>query len=327
MARTTFTDIAPQTWEHPADRAALAALRALPGFDTAVNAVAKAVGERAVRHLFTGSAVRVGATQRPDLDALWTEVLATLDWTQNKRPELFVTNTPFVNAGAVGFGEPFVVINSAAIEHLTREELRVILAHELGHVMSGHVTYRTIAQIILMVGVGSLGLVAGIALLPFQLAILEWYRKSELSCDRAALLGTQDPDLVLTTLMKLSGGREFGDTLDLEAFKAQSREYEIDDTAWDTALKAFNNAFREHPFFTIRAGELQRWTADGSYARVLSGDYIRRADVKPGEGVGDDIKRGTSYYADQARATMDKVGESFSRAKSAFSDAFKGDPE
>lgn len=324
MARTILTDIAPQAWEHPADRAALSALRALPGFDAAVNTIAKAFGERAVRHLFTGSAVRVGPTQRPDLDALWTEVLATLDWP--KRPELYVSNTPFVNAGAVGFGEPFVVINSAAIEHLAREELRVILAHELGHVMSGHVTYRTIAQIILMVGIGSLPLLAGLALLPFQLAILEWYRKSELSCDRAALLGAQDPDLVLTTLMKLAGGREFGDTLDLEAFKAQSREYEIDDTAWDTALKAFNTAFREHPFFTVRAGELQRWTADGAYARTMAGEYIHRADVKPGEGVGDDLRKGSAYYADQARATMDKVGESLARAKTAFSDAFKGGP-
>jgi Zn-dependent protease with chaperone function len=322
VARTVLTEIASQTWEHPADRSALAAMRALPGFDTAVNAVAKAFGERGIRHLFTGSAVRVGPTQRPDLDALWTEVLATMDWPT--RPQLFVTQTPFVNAGAVGFGEPFVVINSAAIEHLTREELRTVLAHELGHVMSGHVTYRTIAQIILMVGIGNLPLLAGIALLPFQLAILEWYRKSELSCDRAALLGTQDPDLVLTGFMKLAGGREFGDTLDLEAFKAQSREYEADDTTWDTILKAINTAFREHPFFTIRAGELQRWMADGSYARVLAGEYTRRADVKRGEGLGDDLKRGTAYYAEQAKEAADKLGESLSRAKTAFTDAMKG---
>lgn len=322
MVRTILTDIAPQTWEHPADRAALATMRALPGFDAAVNAFAKAFGERGVRHLFTASAVRVGPTQRPDLDALWTEVLATMDWPT--RPQLFVTQTPNINAGAVGFGEPFVVINSAAIEHLTREELRSILAHELGHVMSGHVTYRTIAQIILMVGFSSLPFLAGIAILPFQLALLEWYRKSELSCDRAALLGTQDPDLVLTTFMKLAGGREFGDTLDLEAFKAQAREYETDDSSWDTVLKAINTAFRQHPFFTVRAGELQRWTASGAYANILAGEYVRRADVKPGDHFGDDIKQGTAYYADQAKAAVDKVGESLSRAKDAFTDAMKG---
>ncbi|MBX3173438.1 MAG: M48 family metallopeptidase [Gemmatimonadaceae bacterium] len=322
MARTILTDIASKTWEHPADRAALSAMRALPGFDTAVNAFAKAFGERGVRHLFTASAVRVGPTQRPQLDAMWTEVLQTLDWPT--RPQLFVTASPNVNAGAVGFGEPFVVINSAAIEHLTADELRSILAHELGHVMSGHVTYRTIAQIILMLGIGNLPFLAGVAILPFQLAILEWYRKSELSCDRAALLGVQDPDLVLTTLMKLAGGREFGDTLNLDAFKEQSREYEYDDSAWDTVLKAINTAFQTHPFATIRAGELQRWTASGEYARILAGEYTRRADVKRGEGLGDDIKQGANYYADQAKAAAEKVGDTVKRARDAFTDAVRG---
>jgi Zn-dependent protease with chaperone function len=85
-----------------------------------------------------------------------------MDWPT--RPQLYVTQTPMLNAGAVGFGDPFVVINSAELEHLTRDELRVLLAHELGHIMSGHVTYRTIAQIILMVGLSNLPFLAGIAL-------------------------------------------------------------------------------------------------------------------------------------------------------------------
>jgi len=322
MPRIILPDISSLTWEHPADRAALNALRAIPGFQAVVNKIASVFGERGIRHLFTASAVRVGPTQRPDLDALWTDVLKTMDWPT--RPQLYVTQTPNVNAGAVGFGDPFVVINSASIEHLTRDELRVLLAHELGHIMSGHVTYRTIAQIILLVGVGNLPFLAGIALLPFQMAILEWYRKSELSCDRAALLDAQDPDLVLTTFMKLAGGREFGDTLDLAAFKEQSAEYETDSTAWDTVLKVINTAFREHPFFTVRAGELQRWIAAGTYQRILAGEYKRRADVKPGEGLGDDMKEASGYYADQAKAAMGKVGDTIGRAKDAFADAFKG---
>jgi hypothetical protein len=322
MARVTLTDISSLSWEHPADRAALNSLRAIPGFQQIVNKVAGIFGERGIRHLFTANAVRIGPTQRPDLDALWTDVLKTMDWPS--RPQLYVTQTPNVNAGAVGFGDPFVVINSASLEHLTRDEVRVLLAHELGHIMSGHVTYRTIAQIILLVGLGNLPFLAGVALLPFQMALLEWYRKSELSCDRASLLDAQDPDLVLTTFMKLAGGREFGDRLDLAAFKEQAKEYETDSSAWDTVLKAINTAFREHPFFTVRAGELQRWVESGAYAKVLAGEYTRRADVKPGEGLGDDMKEASSYYADQAKAAMGKVGDSIGRAKSAFSDAFKG---
>ena len=322
MARTILTDISSLSWEHPADRAALNALRAIPGFQTVVNKAASVFGERGIRHLFTANAVRVGPTQRPDLDALWTEVLQTLDWPT--RPQLYVTQTPQMNAGAVGFGDPFVVINSAAIEHLNRDELRVLLAHELGHIMSGHVTYRTMAQLILIFGIGNLPFLAGIALLPFQMALLEWYRKSELSCDRASLLGVQDPDVVLTTFMKLAGGREFGDRLDLAAFKEQAKDYETDGSAWDTLLKALNTAFQAHPFFTVRAGELQRWVESGAYARALAGDYKRRADVKPGEGLGDDMKEASNYYADRAKAAADKVSDSMSRAKAAFTDAFRG---
>jgi len=322
MARTVLTDISSLTWEHPADRAALNTLRAIPGFQTAVNKIASIFGERAVRHLFTASAVRVGPTQRPDLDALWTEVLQTLDWPT--RPQLYVTQMPTMNAGAVGFGDPFVVINSASIEHLTRDEIRVLLAHELGHIMSGHVSLRTVAQIILLVGIGNLPFLAGIAILPFQIALLEWYRKSELSSDRASLLGAQDPDVVLTTFMKLAGGREFGDKLDLTAFKEQAKEYETDGSAWDTVLKAINVAFREHPFFTTRAGELQRWMESGAYARVLAGEYKHRADVKPGEGLGADMKEAGNYYADRAKDAAAKVTDSIGRARSAFSDAFKG---
>jgi Zn-dependent protease with chaperone function len=323
VPRTILTDISPLTWEHPADRAALNTLRAIPGFQQVVNKVASVFGERGVRHLFTANAVRVGPAQRPDLDRLWTDILVTMDWTA-VRPQLYVTETPNMNAGAVGFGDPFIVINSAALEHLSRDEVRVMLSHELGHVMSGHVTYRTIAQIIMLVGIGNLPFLAGVALLPFQMAILEWYRKSELSCDRAALLDAQDPDLVLTTFMKLAGGVEYGDSLDLEAFKAQAREYELDGNAWDSVLKAINTVFREHPFFTVRAGELQRWIEGGAYARVLAGDYRRRADVKPGQGLGDDVKEAGNYYAGQAKAAMGKVGDSLGRAKDAFTDAFKG---
>lgn len=322
MPRTVLTDISSLSWEHPADRAALNTLRAIPGFQQVVNKVASAFGERGIRHLFTANAVRVGPTQRPDLDALWSDVLRTMDWPT--RPQLYVTQTPEMNAGAVGFGDPFVVISSASIEHLTRDELRVLLAHELGHIMSGHVTYRTIAKIILMVGLGALPFLAGLALLPFQLALLEWYRKSELSCDRAALLDAQDPEVVLSTMMKLAGGPAFGDSLDLAAFKEQAKEYETDDSAWDTVLKAINTAFREHPFATVRAGELQRWVESGAYQRIVGGDYVRRADARPGQGLGDDVKEASNYYADQAKAAASKVTDSLGRAKNAFTDAFKG---
>ena len=87
--------------------------------------------------------------------------------------------------------------------------------------------------------------------------------------------------------MKMAGGREFGDTLDLEAFKAQSKRVRsTDDSAWDTVLKAHQHGLPSSiRSSTVRAGELQRWTASRAITRsILAGEYVkRRADVKRGD--------------------------------------------
>jgi Zn-dependent protease with chaperone function len=323
MATKVLTDISSTAWEHPADRAALNALRAIPGFDAAIRKIAGFIGDRALRQLFLGSAVRVGPTQRPRLDAMLTEVLTTLDWAD--RPELYVTQSPVMNAAAVGFDRPFIVLNSSVLEHLTEDEQKAIIAHEVGHIMSGHVVYRTIAIIILYFGVTALPIIAAAIMLPFQLALLEWYRKSEFSADRAGLLGVQDRNAAMLLQLKLAGGAEHGHPIDLDAFMAQAMEYETKGDAWDRVLQILNTVTRDHPFATVRAGELQRWIDAGGYDKVLGGDYARRADVaaNPAD-LGKDFSEATDYYGDQARAAAGKLGEVWDRAKDAFDDAFRG---
>src|SRR5687768_12052787 len=272
--RVPLSQISSRAWEHPADRAALNTLRALPGFDEVVRKVAGFLGERGIRLLFLANAVKVGPRQRPELDALYAEVLETLDCP--RRPELYVTQTPVLNAMAVGFDEPFIVINSGALTVLDREEQRFILAHEVGHIMSGHTTYRTLAIILIYFGLNNLPFLAGLALMPFQLALLEWYRKAELSSDRAGLLGIQNEKDAMRTFMKMAGGDGGKDQMDLDSFMAQAAEYEGDNNAWDTILKILASAFRDHPFATLRAAELQRWVNSGEYQAILNGNYIRR---------------------------------------------------
>src|SRR4029078_3337896 len=112
--------------------------------------LARLGGERGIRLLFQGNAVRVGPAQFPRLWHLHTEVCTTFD--SPDVPELYVPQTPFFNAGAYGVDTPFIVIHSAALELLDDDELRVLLSHEMGHVMSGHALDRTTAAICVTVG-------------------------------------------------------------------------------------------------------------------------------------------------------------------------------
>ena len=170
--RVAFPGIDGVSWEHPADRAALQTLRSVPGFDDVVRKILGILGgERGIRLLFQGNAVRTGPTQFAKAHHMLIEVSTTFDWPEV--PELYVTQTPVFNAGAYGIDHPFIVLHTAALAILDEEELRVLIAHEMGHVVSGHSLYRTIAAIILAVSFSALPILAGIALLPIRLAILE----------------------------------------------------------------------------------------------------------------------------------------------------------
>jgi Zn-dependent protease with chaperone function len=319
--RVTLVQISSRAWEHPADRAALNTLRAIPGFDEIVRKVAGFFGERGIRQLFLGDAVKVTAGQRPRINAMWTEVLETLDWPE--RPELYVTQTPIANAMAVGFDKPFVIVHSGLLEILDEEELRSVLGHELGHIMSGHTVYSTIAYILLYFGISNLPFIAAAAILPFQLALLEWQRKSEFSSDRAGLLVVQDLNIAMSTEMKLAGGKSYGDQLRVEEFIRQAEQYETGGDAWDTVLKIMNTVMRTHPMHTVRAAELLRWHREGGYEKILSGDYIRRGQSTDEHPLGDDYADAAGYYGQKTRETVDSFKEGFNKAKDAVSSAWR----
>jgi len=323
--RVAFSQIAAVSWEHPADRAALQTLRAVPGFDEVVRKIVSILGgERGIRLLFQGNAVRTGVKQFPRAHSLMVEVAATFDWPTV--PELYVSQTPVFNAGAYGVDDPFIVVHSAALELLSENELRVLLAHEMGHVVSGHSLYRTIAEILLNVSLGVLPFLAGVALLPIRLAILEWSRKAELSADRAGLLGAQDVMITQQLFMRMAGGTrgavQAGE-MHLDSFMTQANEYLATNEGLDIVYKILNTLALTHPMNTVRAAELQRWVASGAYDRILRGEYTKRGDEAKARPLKDDLREATSHYTSEARDVASRVAEAARKAAEKAGEAFK----
>ncbi|MEZ4585183.1 MAG: M48 family metallopeptidase [Gemmatimonadales bacterium] len=323
--RVTLQQIAAVSWEHPADRAALQAMRAVPGFDEVVRKVIAILGgERGIRLLFQGNSVRTSNKQYPVAHHLLVDVCATFDWP--KAPEMFVSQTPVFNAGAYGVDDPFIVLHSAALELLDEEELRALIAHEMGHVMSGHALYHTIAAILFMISLSALPVLAGIALLPVKLAVLEWSRKSELSADRAGLLGAQNPMGSQQLLMKMAGGYrgalESGQ-MDLNEFMTQAGEYANSNEGFDVIYKILNTLGLTHPMNTVRAAELQKWMAAGEYERILRGEYTRRGQEAKDRPLGGDFSDARKYYTEEAKNVASNVADAAKKAAQAAREAFR----
>jgi Zn-dependent protease with chaperone function len=320
--RTVLTGIGAESWEHPADRAALAALRRMPLFDEVLRRVFGVFGEKPIRLAFQANAVRVSEKQFPAIHARYVDVLATMDAPEHY--PLFISQTPIVNAGAYGMEHPFIVLNSGAIRLLEGDELDFLLGHELGHVMSGHVLYRT--MMVILIQLANLGYpLVGLAARAVLVGLLEWYRKSELSSDRAGLLACQDPGVALATSMKLAGGGR-ADENDLNEFLAQADEYRESGDVADSVFKVLNLLGTTHPFHTLRAAELRDWVEAGEYDRTLRGEYQKRG--APRTPYLDDLRAAGQSYSEDAVDFLHQVAEgtrdAAEKVRRAFADTLRG---
>jgi len=300
--RLRFPDLAAPTYEHPADAAAMAALRRVPGFDALLRRFVGAIGERRLRYLYLASAVRVSEGQFRDVHRVFRESCEILDL--QRTPELYVSQNPIVNAGAIGIDEPFVVLHSATLELYTPDELRFVIGHELGHIVSEHVLYKTMLRLLLQIGLGRVGL-PGLAILGVVAALKEWDRKSELSADRAGLLCLQETEAADRVLMKMAGGPQVAQ-MDTAEFVRQADEYERGGDLRDGALKLLNLLWLSHPFPVLRLAELRDYVASGAYDRVLRGDYTRRAELSARRVV-DDWKAGAQSYQERMAESEDPL--------------------
>src|SRR5918998_3326955 len=268
--------ISPRAYQHPADRAATAALAKIPYLDDVVRKLIELGYERALRAASLGAAVRLGQEQLPGIWVLHRQVFNTLDMKQV--PGLYMTQFPLANAYAIGTQKPIVVLNSELVRILDDEGRRVVLAHEAAHIQSDHQLYRTALLILLQIGSAArLPILAGLPLLAIRMALLEWSRAAELSCDRAAALVTRRPEAVCRTMMTLAAGEAAAD-LNLDAFIAQGMEYEDSGSGLERLTKMLQDLNVTHPLPVRRVRLLLDWVREGDYDRMVRGDYLRRGE-------------------------------------------------
>ena len=309
-------EISPRAFEHPADRAATAALRAVPMLDTVVRKLIEHGYERSLRQSFLAASVQLGEDQLPEVWKDYRAVLARLDMPEVY--DLYVTQFPLANAAAIGSGKPMIVLTSQAVELCDELELRTVLGHEVGHILADHVLYMTALQILLELGrSGPLPSLAGLPLIGVKLALLEWFRAAELSSDRAATLVTRDPMATCRTLMVLAGGAT-SQRLNLDAFVRQAAAYED----WDSGLDRLRRMPRElgltHPMPVRRVRELMRWVQEGDFDRIMSGEYVRRgAERGPREETSDAF----AFYSEKFRGIFRDAAEAVSKAGDQLADA------
>jgi Zn-dependent protease with chaperone function len=301
-----YPNISSKAYEHPADRAATSALKAVPMLDTVVRKLIEWQYERALRQMYLSNSVRVGERQLPELWSNHVAVCKILDMPRTY--DLYVTDTIVPNAMAIGSQNPIVVVGTSLLGRLGPGEQRALLAHEVAHILSDHVLYNT-ALAILLRARGGVPFPLAIPAMAVRAVLLEWSRAAELSCDRAQALVVRDPQIVCRGLMVLAGGMR-ADQLSLDAFLAQAREYEDWDDPGDRVRRFFYEINSTHPYAVRRVSEVMKWVQSGEYDRIQRGDYIKRGEEPP---VREEAGDAFEFYANRFRAIFKDIGDNITK--------------
>lgn len=261
----TFPGLRAEDFQHEGDAQATAALQSLPGFDTVVSTVMEYGFERLYYLENVADNVRVSPRMLPRLHRFLSWGCRILEL---EMPELYVTLDPHPNAFTYGHKRPFITLTSGLVDMLTDEETFFVIGHELGHIKAGHVLYtvlaRNLASIVTAIGQATLGIGALLGQ-GLVVALYDWYRKAELTADRAGLLCVQEAQPCMNAFMKLAGGAgRLWAEMDQDEFLRQIRDYEqADASALNRAYKMLLTVWRTHPFPILRAKELDTWYHSG----------------------------------------------------------------
>src|SRR3954454_13886094 len=295
--------ISPRAFQHPADRAATAALHQVPYLDQVIKKLIQLGYERALRQSYLGSSVRLGQEQMPHIWVLEREVFNVLDLPEV--PDLYLTQMPFANAFTIGAGEPIIVLNSELVRLLDPEGVRAVIAHEATHVLSEHVLYGTALQILLLLS-SRLPLLAGLPVRAVRTALLEWSRAAELTCDRGAAVVTRQPMAVCKSLMALAGGQA-SDELNLDAFIAQGLDYREKGTGLEKLTRLLIDLNITHPMPVRRIHELLKWVREGEYDRIVDGEYVKRGEEPPPR---EEAEAAGQHYGERISSAFKGAGQS-----------------
>lgn len=322
----SYPGISAAAFRHPLDSQAEQALRGVPGFDLVARRFVEFTLDRPRFVYLMGNSIEVGPRQYSSIYQLFRECLRDLDIAPE--PMLFVSQSPIVNAYAIGQERPSVVLSTGLLDISGSQELRAVMAHELGHLKCGHNTLTQMASWAITVASGLAEMTFGLSTLVSTgmiLAFYEWLRKAELSADRAALLVMDDLNPVLQNMMHLAGGsNRYANELDLQEFMRQSQRYQdLDQDGLNQVYKFFlynnlsQNVFQTHPFTVERVSFLQEWANSEEFRQIRVGNYCRgtqgAVDVETtppsGSSSSHDVERLRQELAD-LQAEIDRIKRS-----------------
>ncbi len=260
--------LTPQAIIHPEDSAALQKLETVPLFSAAVRSFLKVFDEHFLAQITSKHHIRLGPHQLPHIYDHLQEICQLLEI---QKPELYleIHHDPF--SYTLGEHRKFIIISTAMLDCLDDDGVRIILAHECGHIFFNHVLYRSMTKMLLQYG-DSLPRPLSAISAPLRIALLYWYFKSEQSADRIAALFGQNVEQVLGSILRAAEAPAL--LVEQINWEEVSAQVNSDETEGESTIQKLMETIiigdTEHPFTARRVKELLAWGQSSDFKQWRS---------------------------------------------------------
>ena len=262
----------PNRYTHESDRAALDALKAIPGFSALAKGFMNVWNEPQQKILNMSTRIRLGDNQMKKYADMLPPICEKLGIPV---PELYLELNDVPNAYTYGDSNPFVVMTSGLLEAFPDSLIPTVLAHECGHIACHHTLYLTMGRMVISGAAGLLShfiRLGGLLSAPLQVAFYHWMRCSEFSADRAAVLCDGSAEKIQEMCMRFAGWNKHIDAdANIDAFLQQAAEYKelVNGTAWNKTLEFAVLSQATHPLTAVRAIEAAEWAKSEEFNRII----------------------------------------------------------
>lgn len=261
---------------HPSDKAALATLKAIPGFTQVLKMFMSVWNEKLFKIQNMSTNLKLSERQMTKYYNMLPPICEKLGI---EVPELYVKLDVIPNAYTYGDTNPFIVVTSGLFETLPDELIPTVLAHECGHIACHHTLYTTMGRLLLN-GTGNVlsyfGGLGNIAMQPIILAFYYWMRCSEFSADRAAMIYDETSEKIIEMCMRFAGyDKDIDAEGNVDLFIAQAKDYKalMDESAVNKTMEFLLFNSYDHPLNAVRAYEAREWSCGERFNTIL--DYMR----------------------------------------------------
>lgn len=283
----TISPVNCERYIHTLDKNALVALKKIPLLDTICAKLISVMNDRQNTIINMSTKIHITEKQLPKIYIMVESICKKIGIDM---PELYLELNREPNAYTYGTEKYTIVINSGLIECLQDDELYAVLAYECGHIACKHGLYHTIGGMVLSGGVIGLNEIAnylstkgiGGAIVgnvvsavdsALKLAFFHWYRCSELSADRVAIICCGSAEPVIETMMRLAGGTVHIDSeIDKELFISQANEYQqsMENDIINKGLEFLLTKNDTHPLLAVRAYEAQKFADSDEFKSIVN---------------------------------------------------------